>query len=147
MECQFCSRIIDNKGSLKAHENYCYHNPNAKKKIRSPLAGAQKGCSIWSKGKKVGRHPSWNEKYPDSKIFVEGSTYARHALKKRILVNNLIEYKCEICGMLPIWMGKSMPLILDHKNGVNNDNRLYNLRFVCSNCDSQLPTYKSKNKK
>lgn len=26
-------------------------------------------------------------------------------------------------------------------------NRIENLRFVCSNCDSQLDTYKSKNKK
>jgi len=40
-----------------------------------------------------------------------------------------------------------MPLILDHINGVNNDNRLENLRFVCSNCDSQLDTYKSRNRK
>jgi len=42
-------------------------------------------------------------------------------------------------------MGKPMPLILDHINGINNDNRIENLRFVCSNCDTQLPTYKSKN--
>lgn len=40
-----------------------------------------------------------------------------------------------------------MPLILDHVNGINNDNRIENLRFVCSNCDSQLHTYKSKNRK
>ena len=39
-----------------------------------------------------------------------------------------------------------MPLILDHKNGINNDNRLENLRFLCSNCDSIQDTYKSKNK-
>lgn len=41
-------------------------------------------------------------------------------------------------------MGKPLVLILDHKNGVNNDNRLENLRFVCSNCDSQLETYKNR---
>jgi hypothetical protein len=39
-----------------------------------------------------------------------------------------------------------MPLILDHKNGINNDNRLSNLRFLCSNCDSIQDTYKSKNR-
>jgi hypothetical protein len=38
-----------------------------------------------------------------------------------------------------------MVLILDHINGYNNDNRIENLRFVCSNCDSQLDTYKSRN--
>ena len=37
-----------------------------------------------------------------------------------------------------------MPLILDHINGINNDNRIENLRFLCSNCDSIQSTYKSK---
>jgi len=40
-----------------------------------------------------------------------------------------------------------MILILDHINGVNNDARLENLRFVCSNCGSQLPTFAARNKK
>jgi len=81
----------------------------------------------------------------DEEVFVENSTYARHNLKKRILRQNLITYSCACCGIDPIWMGKPMPLILDHINGINNDNRLINLRFVCSNCDSQLDTYKSRN--
>lgn len=83
----------------------------------------------------------------DEDVFVENSTYARHRIKKRILKANLIEYKCNICQNGPWWMGQPMVLILDHINGVSNDNRLENLRFVCSNCDSQLPTYKSKNRK
>lgn len=78
-------------------------------------------------------------------IFCENSTVARHIVKKRILSDYLIAYKCEICNCDPVWQGKPMPLILDHINGKNNDNRLENLRFICSNCDSQLDTYKSKN--
>jgi hypothetical protein len=90
---------------------------------------------------------AWNRynRRPDEDVFVENSTYARHHIKRRIIEQNLIEYKCQICGLGPEWQGKPMPLILDHKNGVNNDNRIDNLRFVCSNCDTQLPTYKSKN--
>ena len=80
----------------------------------------------------------------NEEVFVENSTYARHNIKRRILKNNLIKYVCDECGIGPIWNGKTMPLILDHINGVNNDNRLSNLRFVCSNCDSQLPTYKNR---
>lgn len=58
----------------------------------------------------------------------------------------MIEYRCSVCKIGPQWCGKPMPLILDHINGINNDNRLDNLRFVCSNCDCQLDTYKAKNK-
>jgi hypothetical protein len=38
-----------------------------------------------------------------------------------------------------------MPLILDHINGINNDDRLENLRWVCPNCNSILPTTGSRN--
>ena len=78
-------------------------------------------------------------------VFVENSSYARHRLKGRILKGNMLPYECSICSMPPVWNGKPMSLVLDHINGVNNDNRLENLRFVCHNCDSQLPTYKSRN--
>ena len=52
---------------------------------------------------------------------------------------------CSICGISE-WNGKELPLILDHIDGNASNNDLKNLRLVCSNCDSQLPTYKSKNK-
>jgi len=80
----------------------------------------------------------------DEEVFVENSTYARHHIKRRIISKNMIPYECFKCGNTGEWMGKPLPLILDHKNGVNNDNRLENLRFACSNCDSQLPTYKNR---
>lgn len=104
----------------------------------------QKGSSPWNKGKKLSK-PS-PLRFNDTDVFVESSTYPRHRLKERIIAGNMIVYQCACCGIGPEWNGKPMPLILDHKNGVNNDNRLENLRFVCSNCDSQLPTYKSKNR-
>ena len=78
----------------------------------------------------------------DSDVFVENSTFARHLIKARIIKQELVAYKCAICDNKGEWLGKPMPLVLDHINGVNNDNRLENLRFVCSNCDSQLITYK-----
>jgi hypothetical protein len=124
----------------------CISNPNKIKHKHSDKAGAQKGSTPWNVGKEVGRHPKWDKLYPDEVVFCENSTYARHSVKARIRTNNLIEYKCACCGLGPEWHDKPMPLILDHINGVNNDNRLENLRFVCSNCDSQLPTYKSKNR-
>jgi hypothetical protein len=149
MECCFCKRVIKNKGSLKAHELSCKVNPNRISFTRSKFAGAKKGSVPWNKGTKMNNNweKTWDEKFPLKSIFVENSSYPRHSLKKRILKNNLLEYKCQICKIEARWQNKPMPLLLDHINGVNNDNRLENLRFICSNCDTQLPTYKSKNRK
>ena len=36
-----------------------------------------------------------------------------------------------------VWNGHALPLILDHSNGVNTDNRPKNLRLLCPNCDAQ----------
>jgi hypothetical protein len=56
------------------------------------------------------------------------------------------ENKCNICKISDIWNNKKMTLILDHIDGDASNNRKNNLRLICHNCDSQLPTYKSKNK-
>lgn len=146
MQCQYCSREIANKGSLASHESCCKNNPDRIAHKRGVGAGRQKGCLSPTKGMKLGRAAHWDDKFPLSDVLVENSTYPRHCLKKRILADSLLEHKCALCGLGPEWHGKEMPLILDHINGINNDNRLENLRFVCSNCDSTLPTYKSRNR-
>jgi Zn finger protein HypA/HybF involved in hydrogenase expression len=74
-------------------------------------------------------------------VMVDGSTYATHALKKRIIECGLIPYECEQCGMGPRWNGKKMVLVLDHINGNNCDARKENLRFLCPNCNSQQDTF------
>ena len=70
---------------------------------------------------------------------------SRSAVRRFILKHNLLSYICAVCGQEPFWNGRPLSLILDHINGVNNDHRLENLRFVCPNCNIQLPTYGSKN--
>lgn len=78
-------------------------------------------------------------------VMVENSTYARCALKRQIIREGVIPYECEECKLTNEWQGKSLSLHLDHRNGVNNDHRLKNLRFLCPNCHSQQETYAGKN--
>lgn len=90
----------------------------------------------WAKGKTFNR-----EKIPLEEILIKNSTYARYHLKKRLIKENILENKCKICGIFPTWNGKELVLVLDHLNGIPNDNRLENLRFLCPNCNSQTSTF------
>lgn len=66
------------------------------------------------------------------------ATIKRHLLRIK-------EHKCEICGITE-WLGRPINLVQDHIDGNSNNNVLANLRLICNNCDSYLPTYKSKNR-
>jgi hypothetical protein len=82
-----------------------------------------------------------HEAKPLYEVLVAGSTYHRHKLKLRLYEAGLKQRCCEICGQGELWRGERMALILDHTNGVPDDNRLENLRIVCPNCNATLPTH------
>jgi hypothetical protein len=70
--------------------------------------------------------------------------HSRGYIKKFLLEEQ--QHKCKICGIIDEWKGGKLVFILDHIDGKATNNQKYNLRLICHNCDSQLPTYKSKNK-
>lgn len=76
---------------------------------------------------------------------VENSNYGRTQLKKRLYDAGLLNRECKLCAQGEIWYGQKMSLILDHINGVHNDNRIENLRIVCPNCAATLDTHAGKN--
>ena len=81
------------------------------------------------------------EARPLEEILVAGSGYSRGHLKARLYAEGLKRPECELCGQGELWHGHRIALILDHVNGVANDNRLENLRIVCPNCAATLPTH------
>jgi hypothetical protein len=74
-------------------------------------------------------------------VLVPGSSYNRRQLKQRLYDAGLKNRRCEVCGQGETWRGARMSLILDHVNGVPDDNRLENLRIVCPNCAATLDTH------
>lgn len=84
----------------------------------------------------------FNNKIGISEILIKNSKYnSSNHLKNRLYKENIKEKKCEICGQDEYWQGKHMSLILDHINGINNDNRIENLRIVCPNCNATFETH------
>lgn len=66
-------------------------------------------------------------------------------LKKKLIKQNMLIERCEECDLGPVWNNKKLIFHLDHINGINNDNRIENLRLLCPNCHSQTSTYAGKN--
>lgn len=81
------------------------------------------------------------------KILVKNSSYDRKDLKKRVIADGVVKNECAECGQLLMWNNKPLVLVLDHINGVNNDNRKENLRLLCPNCNSQMSTFCGRNTK
>jgi len=96
--------------------------------------------------KRVG-HPNKNE-IELKDILIKDSSYSnRGNLKRRLIRNGILKNECSICHMENKWNGKDLIMILDHINGVYNDNRIKNLRLICPNCNSQTETFAGRNQK
>lgn len=86
------------------------------------------------------------QKYKLEEVLIKNSPVTRRTLKDYLAKYNVLEYKCAICGNKGEWNGVSLTLQIDHINGIRNDNRKENLRWLCPNCHSQTDTFTGKNK-
>ena len=125
-----------------------YHNIKKKVKELSLDISHFKGQG-WAKGETKKTHKSVNNtahklrKYSPEQILVENSPCKNtRSLREALLVHG-VPYQCEN-GHEATWMGLPLTLHIDHVNGVPDDNRPENLRFLCPNCHQQTPTWGSK---
>ena len=72
------------------------------------------------------------------------TNYQTHKLRLRLISEGYFEHKCTCCN-LSEWLGKPIPLELEHINGNSYDHSITNLTLLCPNCHAQTPTYRGKN--
>ena len=143
--CKYCGKKISyNK---KFCDNSCsakFYNKNRKRKQICINCGKQFYRERLQKFCSNKCSSEYHVKLNDIE-FLKGNIISQSSLKTHLKIHK--DYKCEICGIEGMWNGKPLVLILDHINGNPEDNRYENLRFVCPNCNSQLPTFTGRNKK
>ena len=106
---------------------------------------------LWNKGKtketdsRIAQQSANQEKYLLEEVFCENSPVTQKVLRGYIERHNVIKYKCQFCGCDGHWLDTEISLEIDHINGINNDNRVENLRYLCPNCHATTDTYRGKN--
>lgn len=85
-------------------------------------------------------------RYKHEELFIADCSIPRKIVKRAIIRDKVIPHECQECGNAGEYNGRPLTLQLDHINGVNNDNRIENLRFLCPNCHSQTDTFCGGNK-
>jgi len=101
-------------------------------------------AASWSKAVARGELRARARAWPLARVLAEAKS--RRNVKIRLLEAGLLQNRCSICGISE-WCGRQLVCHLDHVNGINNDNRLENLRMLCPNCHSQTDTYGGLNKR
>jgi Zn finger protein HypA/HybF involved in hydrogenase expression len=123
---------------LKSYCKECSHKQKTRKEI---LKQQYDSCSCGNLKSKKGNQCRSCTRIKYNNLFIKNCNHRRHIVKSRIIKDKLIPYECAVCGLKDNWNNKSITLQLDHINGINNDNRLKNLRFLCPNCHSQTITF------
>jgi 5-methylcytosine-specific restriction endonuclease McrA len=113
------------------------------KSIQKWITELNLNCSHFSKEKQLKGLES-RKTLDLQEVLCYDSKVSRNALKR--FAKKLIQYECTECKNVGLHNGKPLTLQIDHINGIPNDNRLENLRWLCPNCHTQTDTFAGKKK-
>lgn len=146
--CAFCKSKLPYK---KRHNKYCDQSCAASRNnlgvVRNKRRKYDKPClhcGNITKLKYCSQRCHIDHKWSVTKSEIEKSGVMPSKEIAKKYLSEVRGSKCEICGITE-WCKKSLMLILDHIDGNSYNWSLINLRLLCSNCDSQTPTYKGRN--
>jgi hypothetical protein len=98
----------------------------------------------WNDAVGAGKIVPRDHRIPVEELTRAGRATRRTHLKNRLLRAGVLKNECSVCGLTE-WQGKPLSLVLDHINGVNDDNDPGNLRLLRPNCHSQTDTFSGRN--
>lgn len=154
LKCEECSKSFEARYSRRFCSHSCSASHNNKIRIRKDAKQLNlcENCGTETKNDKFcsvqcqAQYKS-DVAYAEFKNAVDkeySGSYSPKTFKPHILREQ--GCVCALCKRTNKWEGKTLIFVLDHIDGNPHNNNRANLRLVCPNCDSQLDTFKSKNK-
>lgn len=140
----FIKTFYETPSMTAALESYGYTNVGGYARLYKRRC-EQLGLDHRSKARSFRSSGKTRRSLTHDEVFCENSQASRSSLKLKLSQEQLLPYFCAICEMLPEWNDKPLVLIIDHINGVGDDNRVENLRWLCPNCNSQTDTFSGRN--
>lgn len=141
--CELCQLPIEYK---KRSNRFCSSScaqtvSNLKRGGRAKNLSPCLECGTMSRSPKYCRECYWKI----GKYHVKDLGDAKTDRTRRQFLIRVRGHLCEVCKNKE-WMGKAIPVELDHVDGNSDNNADKNLRLICPNCHAQTDTYKSKNR-